>query len=151
MLRQGLTLLASVLRTTDHQALAELMRQRFLEAQQPRTDFCWMDDAVRSSVQETRRGFWYSEEDAAQDWRDKTPFVTDTPDRPPLAWVTFWRGEASNLCGEWVPKTFRRWGYVMWDAPRLEASGAMKYIEMESGLDSYDPRAATRVTQDSEH
>ena len=64
--------------------------------------------------------------------------------------MTFWRVEASNLFGEFVPKTFRRWGYVMWDAPRLEASGALKYIELESGLDTWNPRAANYVTEDPE-
>ena len=150
MLRQGLTVLSSLLRTTDHQELVELVRQRFQGAQQSRRDFDWIDDAVRFTVQQTRRGGWYSEEDAAQDRRVKTPFVIDRPDMPPLAWVTFWRGEASNLFGELVPKTFRRWGYVMWDAPRLEASGAMKYIELESSLDFCDPRSGTYVMEDSE-
>ncbi|KAK4148879.1 hypothetical protein C8A00DRAFT_38529 [Chaetomidium leptoderma] len=59
-----------------------------------------MEDAVQYESQNRRWENWYSEADAAQDRRDKTPFSsTDTPDLPPLAWVTYWRGEASNMFG----------------------------------------------------
>lgn len=50
---------------------------------------------------------------------------------PPLAWVAFWDGRYSNLFGRYVPPALRRWGYVMWDAKRLEASGAMEFVESE--------------------
>lgn len=100
----------------------------------------WIVDALDYTHQDSRRENWFSEEDAAQDRGDKTPFRTDTPYLPPLAWVTLWKGEASNLFGPYMPATCRRWGYVMWDAPRLEASGAMTYMELEDRIGRYDPR-----------
>lgn len=152
MLCQGLTLLSTILRVTDHEELVELVRQSIVGAEWTGNYYNWIDDAVDDGPQATRREEWYSEEDAAQDRRDKTPFGTDTPDLPPLAWVTFWRGEASNLFGRYVPRTFRRWGYVMWDAARLEASGAMEYMELEKRRWDHlgDPREETYLTEDSE-
>ncbi|KAH6842373.1 hypothetical protein B0I37DRAFT_381771 [Chaetomium sp. MPI-CAGE-AT-0009] len=140
MLRHGLTLLSSVTQTTDHEELGDHRDSIFGD---------WIDDALDYTNQDTRRENWFSEEDAAQDRRDKMPFRTDTPYLPPLAWVTIWRGEASNLFGPYVPRTFRRWGYVMWDAPRLESSGAMKYMELEDRVRHEDPREFYREDSDS--
>jgi hypothetical protein len=58
--------------------------------------------------------------------------------------VTLWKGEVSNLFGPFVPASWRRWGYVMWDAPRLETSGAMKYMEVEDCVAYEDPRESYR-------
>ncbi len=100
-----------------------------------------MEDSVYYDPQHERRENWYSEADAAQDRRDKMTFSgTDSPDLPPLAWVTYWRGEESNLFGAYVPRNFRRWGYVLWDAPRLEASGGLKYMELEPRPCGWDAR-----------
>lgn len=59
------------------------------------------------------------------------PFEQDKLSSPPIAWVRFWNGTYSNLIGTYLPDVLRRWGYVMWDASRLENSGAMEYIELE--------------------
>lgn len=143
MLRHGLTLQSALLRITDHEELVRLERQSILSVRGAHgggTYDDWIGEAVSSHHQHTRQTDWYSEEDAAQDRRDKTPFDEDTPDLSPLAWVTFWRVEASNLFGAYVPRTFRRWGYVMWDAARLEPSGAMQYMELERRWPGGDPR-----------
>ncbi len=143
MLRHGLDLLSLVLfKITDYDELVELVRESLssVESHGGGEYDRWIDGAVSDINQEDRRQGWYSEYDAAQDRRDKTPFHKDTPDQPPLAWVTFWNGEASNFFGPCVRKTFRRWGFVMWDAPRLRASGALEYMELEAGWICGDPR-----------
>jgi hypothetical protein len=142
LLRQGLPVLATVLKTTDHEERVQVVRHAIVEAQHIGFHLDWIEEAVGGTAQDARREDWYSEEDAAQDRRQKTPFDgMDTPSRPPLAWVTYWRGEASNIFGPYVPGTYRRWGYVMWDGVRLETSGAMKYMALENRMDYYgDPR-----------
>ena len=142
MLRHGLAVLSLVFKITDHDGLVELVRESILSVQKHGggSYFSWMDEAVSDMNQELRRERWYSEHDAAQDRKDKTPFDKDTLDQPPLAWVIFWNGEASNFFGPYVRGTFRRWGFVMWDAPRLRASGALEYMELEAGWPGGDPR-----------
>ncbi len=152
VLRQGLPLLSAILKITDHEELVQAVRQGIVGGERVVCSAWgsdWMEEAVRHESHYARREDWYSEEDAAQDRGDKTPFGgTDTADQPPLAWVTFWGGEVSNLYGAFVPKTFRRWGYVMWDAGRLEASGAMDHIEANSRSGWWDVREDMR--EDSE-
>lgn len=58
-------------------------------------------------------------------------FEQDDLSSPPLAWVAFWDGRYSNQIGRYIPDAMHRWGYIMWDAKRLEDSGAMEYIELE--------------------
>lgn len=93
----------------------------------------WIDGAVGSCgfPQETRRNEAYDDYDEAQDRRQPMPFEQDTLSSPPLAWVLFWDGLYSNLVGVYIPDVLRRWGYVMWDAKRLEDSGAKEYIQLE--------------------
>lgn len=38
----------------------------------------------------------------------------------------------------------------MWDAERLRASGALRYMELEDRWQGDDPREATYLTEDSE-
>lgn len=49
------------------------------------------------------------------------PFEGDRLDLPSPAWVQFWHGEYSNLTGNLIPEELRRWGFVMWDAARLNS------------------------------
>lgn len=61
---------------------------------------------------------------------------------PPLAWTLVWGNTYSNIFGQYIPKSFQRWGWVMWDAARLEHTGAkeliMKQWEKWKEADSYD-------------
>ncbi|KAG6362739.1 hypothetical protein INS49_007832 [Diaporthe citri] len=93
----------------------------------------WIDSAVWSNAsdQDLRRQEVYTERDEAQDSQQKIQCEQDDLFSPPLAWVAFWGGRYSNLFGRYVPPALRRWGYVMWDAKRLEASGAMEFVELE--------------------
>jgi hypothetical protein len=140
MLRHGITLLLAVLETTDQEELGELVRQSVISVRDHGGGCyeAWLDEAMWDNWQLERRNNWYSEEDAAQDRRDKIPFGTDTPHMPPLAWVMHWNGEASNLFGRYIPRTFRRWGYTMWDAKRLEVTGVLDFMEIEGFMT--DPR-----------
>lgn len=107
----------------------------------------WIDDAVEELVQMERRERWYSHCDSAQDLRQKMIFDGDRLDSPPLAWVLFWQGEYSNLIGNRVPEALRRWGFVMWDAARLnsraEARIGYEWWQSYGGSDpreeNYDP------------
>ena len=141
MLRHGITLLLAVLETTDQEELGELVRQSVISIRENHGGGHyeeWLDGAIEDTWQSERRDNWYSEEDAAQDRRDQIPFGTDTPHMPPLAWVMNWNGEASNLFGQYIPRTFRRWGYIMWDAKRLKVTGVLDFIELERFMT--DPR-----------
>jgi hypothetical protein len=145
MIRQGLTVLSDVLRITDHEELVQVIRQSIERGQMASYTYDdWITEVVSDNRQARRLEEWYSEEDAAQDRGDKMTFVTDTPGLPPLTWVTYWQEEASNLFGSYVPRIWRRWGYIMWDAARLEASGAMKYLELETRSDHTDAREYIR-------
>ncbi|KAK2616173.1 hypothetical protein QQS21_000805 [Conoideocrella luteorostrata] len=64
---------------------------------------------------------------------------------PPLAWTEMWRGTYSSLYGFYVPNTIRRWGYVLWDAARLERTGAKAVLtrQFEARWDD-DPRGSPR-------
>lgn len=55
---------------------------------------------------------------------DATPSLPQQVLRPPLAWTILWKGTYSSLLGYYLPSMCRRWGYVMWDAARIEATGA---------------------------
>jgi hypothetical protein len=143
MLRHGLTLLSAVFKPTNHDTLVELVRASIVAGMHVREFIFlrgWIDEAAWQDIQDTRREQWYSDDDAAQDSRQKITFEGDTPNAPPLTWVRFWKGEASNLFGSWVPNTFRRWGYIMWDSPRLDESGVEKYMELENRYWAWDPR-----------
>ncbi|KAI0205950.1 hypothetical protein F4808DRAFT_455447 [Astrocystis sublimbata] len=65
--------------------------------------------------------------DEAEQRRDILQFAGDAvpPDGPPVAWVQLWGGKYSNIYGDYVPESVRRWGYVMWDERR--------WIDMKSG------------------
>lgn len=87
------------------------------------------DGALGETAQYNRRRDWPSERDEKQRRRDPMPFRGDgEPDeqgeRPPLAWTLIWREKYTNLYGYYIDDDIRRLGYVMWDAARLEQSGA---------------------------
>lgn len=153
MLRLGLPVLSAIFKSANHEELVQLVRRSIESFSRPKTGdmpyYGWMDEAV--DQQHVRREMWYSEHDLAQDWREKTPFDKDGLDQPPLGWVVLWKGEASNLFGSFVRETYRRWGFVMWDAARLKASGALAYMEKEEEwLGRRDPREENYLTEDSE-
>ncbi|KAK4119113.1 hypothetical protein N657DRAFT_650530 [Parathielavia appendiculata] len=76
-------------------------------------------------MQRARHREQLSERDLKEQARDPLPFVGDLEPEahgscPPLAWTFIWKGTYSNLYGEHLEGKIRRWGYIMWDAARLE-------------------------------
>lgn len=135
MLKHGLPLLTSVFKTTDHEELVSIIRDRITfgvygDISNGNLRENWLDEAVSLWTTSERRENWYSEKDAAQDSRQRMTFDGDSVDSPPLAWVILWRDTYSNLFGWCIPNTFRRWGYVIWDAHRLD-SGAKDYLRVD--------------------
>ncbi|KAF9889590.1 hypothetical protein FE257_007098 [Aspergillus nanangensis] len=78
--------------------------------------------------------------------RDPLPFKGDfeIPDAlsPPLAWTLIWGGTYSNVLPDDIPKALRLWGYVLWDAVRLEKAGAKEVLmqQCKEQWNDFDPR-----------
>lgn len=117
VLEYGPQLLSDILKTEGHEQLVEMVRVAIVSG----IGDAWIENAIQGLVQMERREKWYSQRDSAQDFRQKLPFDGDRLDSPTLAWVIYWRGEYSNLIGIYVPEALRRWGFVMWDAARLNS------------------------------
>ncbi len=93
-----------------------------------------LEEELRETSQYSRRQYHLSDRDQKQERREPLRFRGDgEPDaegtRPPLAWTIIWRGTYSNRYGECIPKEMVRWGYVIWDAARLESTGARGLLE----------------------
>ncbi|KAL2022268.1 hypothetical protein VTK56DRAFT_5878 [Thermocarpiscus australiensis] len=100
--------------------------------------------ALSEATQRARRQEQLSERDLKQQARDPLPFMGDLePDTcrscPPLAWTLIWKGTYSNLYGDYIDDEMHRWGYIMWDAARLETSGGKAVLLRQWGSD-WDPR-----------
>lgn len=78
------------------------------------------------SPQSMWREQYPSDRDIKEKRRDPLPFQGDNGELPPLAWTLIWQGIYSNRFGWAVEEKLdsRFWGYVMWDAMRLERTGA---------------------------
>lgn len=70
--------------------------------------------------------------------REGLPFRGDCVDdngdgkaRPPMAWTLFWHGAYSGWYGGYMPEGLVKWGYVLWDAGRVEGGGARAVVERE--------------------
>ena len=55
---------------------------------------------------------------------------SDGPARgAPLAWTLLWGDAFDSMCADDIDESTRRWGYVIWDASRLEKTGAIKLFK----------------------
>lgn len=128
---QGLPLLLAVLRTAGREDLVRVFRANL----HWHAFDTWLDDIISNTSMHERWERSYSERDAAQDEGRAMPFRGDDGDQqlgsPPLAWVLIWAGTYSNLFGVFIPRPLRRWGYIMWDAWRLEETGAKDVLMRE--------------------
>ncbi|KAE8156013.1 hypothetical protein BDV40DRAFT_310396 [Aspergillus tamarii] len=104
-------------------------------------------EALGESAQSQRRQDHPSNRDLRQERGDPLPFQGDEgPDangvRPSLALTLIWKGSYSNLYGYYVQDIICRWGYVMWDATRLERTGAKELLarQWEADWGDTDPR-----------
>ncbi|OJJ99010.1 hypothetical protein ASPACDRAFT_44638 [Aspergillus aculeatus ATCC 16872] len=123
---QGLWLLQRALcqmEDTEHPAqLVEIMRERLT----PESGFIGPHEVT------SENWFWnrlnehgLAEKDLRSQAREAFPFRGDhVPDPreefPPRAWTLIWHDTYSNLYGDWIPPELRSWGYVFWDAERME-------------------------------
>jgi hypothetical protein len=132
---RGLNLLHTVCCTIkDHERLVSTMQMNICHP----AGFFLEDEALGETAQSRRRQERQCDRDEKQLRRDPMPFRGDgEPDehgpRPPLAWVLMWGETYSNLYGYYVPDNIRRWGYVMWDAARLEEMGAKDCLLQQWG------------------
>ena len=71
---------------------------------------------------------------------DPLPFKGDSELHPPLAWTWMYRGIRTygGLYPYLIPDAVRRWGYVMWDAARLECTDAKKVLMEQLNLKDSD-------------
>ncbi|KAF4953551.1 hypothetical protein FGADI_5887 [Fusarium gaditjirri] len=122
----SLTILSSIFEARDHPTLVELVSRYIILSNGD-----WLFEATDDLVQERRRSHFLSERDQAQDRREAMPFEGDREDLPPLAWVILWKETSSNLYGVHIKESFRKWGYVLWDAGRLISSGAADTLTTE--------------------
>jgi hypothetical protein len=141
---RGLDLLHTVFsRVSDHAQLVLVMQAQiawpvgsFLENE------AWGDTAQWRLRQER-----LSRREQKQQRRDPLLFTGDGDSetegpRPPLAWTVMWGGTYSNLFGNRVQDVIHRWGYVIWDAARLERTGAKEVLprQCEEDRGDSDPR-----------
>lgn len=81
-------------------------------------------------------------EDEFKDGQHAMLLRHDSVDSPPLAWVIIFKNRYINPFDGCVPDAIRRWGYVFWDAGRLDTGGAKDCLvaEWEALHEIIDPR-----------
>lgn len=89
----------------------------------------FFEEAVSFVAQKQRRDGQFDDKDRAEESRQAMLFAGDDASAPPIVWTLLWAGKYSNLFGENVPDELRRWGYVMWDAHRIDIDGMKEYIK----------------------
>jgi hypothetical protein len=152
MLSRGLNLLHTVFfRIRDHEHLVSTMQYQLCGPQRPFLDDEYFE-ALDEGTQYMRRRQYPSEQDEKQDRRDPFPFEGDCvalvgadgvwTSLPPLAWTVLWGETYSNIFGWCVEKTIQRSGWVLWDARRIEETGAKEALIrcQEQRWGDYDPR-----------
>ncbi|RAH64775.1 uncharacterized protein BO66DRAFT_406121 [Aspergillus aculeatinus CBS 121060] len=130
---------------TEHPAqLVEIMRERLT----PESGFIGPRE-VTSHIWFWNRlnEYGLTEKDLRSQAHEAFPFRGDhVPDPkgefPPRAWTLMWRDTYSNLYGEWIPGALRSWGYVFWDAGRMEteAKEVLLWRWERSFDEDWDPR-----------
>ena len=98
--------------------------------------WCTVDtiaDLMSQFAQDMAREEAPSERDEAEYRCDKLLFTGDREDGPPLAWVLLWSGLYSNSYGDCIPVPLRNFGYVFWDAGRLEKTGGITRVNAHNG------------------
>ena len=128
---RGLGTTARLLAIDDHNTLVREME--LCLAHEHNLDWP-LRHALGAEAQDDRRGMLgVNARDEAEARRDPIEFAGDSvpPDGPPLGWVLLWGGAYSNICGEYVPRPVRQWGYVMWDERRWSELGARDLVSRQ--------------------
>ncbi|KAK4234038.1 hypothetical protein C8A03DRAFT_18985, partial [Achaetomium macrosporum] len=120
---RGLKMTVRLLAIRDHETLVSKMQRCLTHDHNVDAP---MRKALGSVAQSDRRDMSVNIRDEAEQRRDKMEFAGDVvpPNGPPLGWVALWNGTYANIYGEYVPRTVREWGYVMWDERRWKELGA---------------------------
>ncbi|KAM5376430.1 hypothetical protein ACJZ2D_005484 [Fusarium nematophilum] len=130
---RGPKMTARLLAINDHETLVTTMEKCLTHDQ----NLDWtMGMALSTLAQDDRRGMSVNPptaRDEAQTRKDAMNFAGDAeaPDGPPFAWVLLWGGKYANIYGEYVPRSLRRWGYVLWDEQRWIEMGAKELVRAE--------------------
>ncbi|KAI9776310.1 MAG: hypothetical protein M1839_000471 [Geoglossum umbratile] len=129
-------------RVSDHARLAFAM-----QSQSTPSRYGFLGNGAWSKVtqSELRHELPPTHREEKQQCYDPLPFTGDGDSQtdgpcPPLAWTLLWGGTYSNLFGEHVKDVMHQWGYVMWDARRLQRTGAKKLLQRQSQRGWTDPR-----------
>lgn len=127
---QGLPLLNKVLfKVLDHTQLVSVMQQHMTPSY---IRFNSPLGPLGSAKQFQRTARYPTERDRMHAEHAPFPFRGDNdPDAPPLAWTILWSNRYCNLYGKFINNEIRRWGYIFWDAARLERSGGRKVLERQ--------------------
>lgn len=86
--------------------------------------------------------------------RAPLPFQGDGLDLPPLAWTQIWNCTYSDHIGGFITPTIRRWGYVFWDADRMNRGSRVHLLRSQwsqwTGRWDGDPRETLYQEEDTE-
>lgn len=130
-LRGGLDLLRLVLidlvKPHDREALVTAMQRSIVSSYIPIDSLGILSDMR----QEERRQVAPSTRDELTAERSPLPFQGDSLGGPPQAWAVIWGESYSNLIGDYIPDEMRRWGYVFWDADRMERPPVMDVLKKQ--------------------
>lgn len=132
-LRGGLDLLRIVLvylnSGGDRETLVNIMQRNIVPFQMGLVD---TDTGILNDHrQQERRAQAPSRKDELTNERAPLPFQGDCLSGPPLAWTIIWRGTYCNMIGDYIPNKPRQWGYVFWDADRLEGCGGTDVLRRQ--------------------
>lgn len=132
-LRGGLDLLRTVLvyleSGGDRETLVNIMQRNIVSFQLRLVD---TDVGILcDGRQEERRAQAPSRKDELTNERAPLPFQGDCLSGPPLAWTIIWGGTYCNMIGDYIPDKLRQWGYVFWDADRLEGCGGRDVLRRQ--------------------
>ncbi|KAJ0106845.1 hypothetical protein J7T55_014921 [Diaporthe amygdali] len=119
----GLKLALEMIKAASHYERVDLMTKSL----QNEGDF--FEEAVGFAAQRHRRDIQFDDRDRAEERRQAMAFAGDDAGAPPLVWTLLWGGKYSNLFGEYIPDEIRRWGYVFWDAHRIDFDDTKDYLK----------------------
>lgn len=126
---RGLKLLHIVSQIHDHDTLVSVMDSEMVSL-----DIFIGDGPMEALSQVTQSRLWGLQPQSPRNvlvrQRAPMPFRGDqeAENAPSLGWVLLWGETYSNMFGGWTWQPLRRWGYVMWDAGRIEQTGPQKLL-----------------------
>lgn len=118
----GLNLALEMIKAETHDDRVALMTKSL------RAGGEFLEETMEFAAQVSRRHGDLNDRDRAEEKGQAMMFAGDDAGAPPVAWTLLWGGRYSNLFGGYVPDELRRWGYVIWDARRIDVDGTKRYL-----------------------